>query len=157
MASLHCYMLDPLGGCRVYCTNCGEQIAEKAEICLKCGVRPFRTKLYCNECGSKVKNEHQEYCVDCGVSLKKNMISSGSSSTLEPWIAGLLSFLLTGLGQMLIGQVKKGIVILIVSFFLGFVTFGLSAFIVIPLAIIDAYLIAKKVKEGKRVGEWEFF
>lgn len=76
---------------------------------------------------------------------------------MEPWLAALLSFLIVGLGQMLIGQVKKGVVFLIGSVVLTFVTFGLSVFITSVLAIVDAYLIAKKKKEGKEVGEWEFF
>ncbi|MBM7649904.1 TM2 domain-containing membrane protein YozV [Bacillus ectoiniformans] len=82
---------------------------------------------------------------------------SVTSDAKEPLLIALLSFLITGLGQMIVGQVKKGAVILICSVIFGMITFGMSAFITVPIAIIDAYLIAKKKKEGKEVGEWEFF
>lgn len=137
----------------MYCTNCGESLYEHAEICPKCGVRAHRVNNYCHNCGVQV-NERQEMCVSCGASLKK---LASNDKAMEPWLAALLSFLIVGLGQMLIGQVKKGVVFLIGSVVLAFVTFGLSVFITSVLAIVDAYLIAKKKKEGKEVGEWEFF
>lgn len=139
----------------MHCTNCGEHISDKAELCPKCGVRPFRVKNYCHNCGVKV-NEMQEMCVECGISFKKS-VNTISGTSLEPWLAALISFFITGLGQIIIGQVKKGVVILIVSIILGLFSFGFSAFITVPLAVIDAYLIAKKKQEGKEVGEWDFF
>ena len=139
----------------MYCSNCGDHISEKAEICPKCGVRPFRIKNYCYNCGKGV-NENQEICVDCGVSINKK-ISGSSNGEKEPWLMALLSFLITGLGQMIMGQGKKGATILIGSIILGMFTVGFSAFITTPLSIIDAYLIGKKKKDGKEVGEWGFF
>lgn len=139
----------------MYCPHCSEQVSEKAEVCPKCGVRPFRSKNYCYNCGVKV-NENQEICVECGVSIDRK-VSGISNGAKEPWLIALLSFLLTGLGQMVIGQGKKGATILIGSIILGFMTFGVSTFVTTPLAIVDGYLIAKKKKEGKEVAEWEFF
>ncbi|OMP67032.1 zinc ribbon domain-containing protein [Domibacillus epiphyticus] len=139
----------------MYCSNCSEHISDKAEICPKCGVNPFRIKNYCHNCGKKV-NENQEICVECGVSLTRNS-TRGNNNTQEPWLMALLSFLLTGLGQIIMGQGKKGAAILIGSIILGMFTLGVSALLTTPLAIIDAYLIAKKKKEGKEVGDWDFF
>jgi predicted amidophosphoribosyltransferase len=140
----------------MYCSNCGSTISDKAEICPKCGIRPFRNKSYCYNCGVNVKEE-QEICIDCGVSLNKKPTNSSSQKSQEPWLMALLSFLITGLGQMIMGQVKKGAAWLIGGFFLAIFTAGISIFIIIPLVVIDAFLIAKKIKEGKQVGEWEFF
>lgn len=71
---------------------------------------------------------------------------------------GLLSgLLIAGLGQIVLGQTKKGIAILLGSMVLGALTLGLSIFITWPLGGIDAFLVAKKLKEGRSVGEWEFF
>ena len=58
---------------------------------------------------------------------------------------------------MLLGQTAKGITILLGSMVLAVLTVGLSILITIPCAGVDAYLIAKKLKEGKTVGQWEFF
>lgn len=139
----------------MYCSNCGENISNKAEVCPKCGVRPFRVKNYCYNCGEKVRNQNQEICTSCGVSLHNNSISSADAK--EPWLIALLSFFITGLGQIVAGQIKKGIAMLIVSVVLGAFSGGFSALFTIPISTIDGYLIAKKIKSGQQVEEWEFF
>lgn len=139
----------------MHCTNCSEQISDLAEICPKCGVRPYVTKNFCHSCGVSVNN-NQEMCISCGTRLKEIKKTQTIDST-NPAIMGLLSFLLVGLGQMIMGQVTKGIVMLIGALILGFFTFGLSALLTTPISIIDAVLIAKKKQQGKQIGEWEFF
>lgn len=139
----------------MFCTNCAENISDKAEVCPKCGVRQFRVTNYCSNCGVNV-NENQEMCTNCGVLIKKSA-TVAIDGLKEPWLMALLSFIITGLGQMILGQIKKGAVMLIGSIALGIFTVGFSFFITTPIAIIDAFLIAKKMKEGKEVGEWEFF
>jgi TM2 domain-containing membrane protein YozV/ribosomal protein L40E len=139
----------------MHCTSCSEKISDKAETCPKCGVRQYREKNFCATCGAGLK-PNQEMCVQCGTSVRNNAAAS-SGSGMEPWIAGLLSFLITGLGQMIMGQGKKGALILVGSMILGFITLGMSIFITTPIAIIDAFLIAKKKKSGVPVGDWEFF
>ena len=138
----------------MYCTNCGAHISERAEVCPKCGVRPFVTKNFCFNCGTDVKN-HQEMCVNCGVMLDKKR-AAGNRNAKQPWLMALLSFLVIGLGQMIIGQVKKGAVMLLAGLFINLITGGLSI-VIFPLSAIDAYKIAKKIKSGEYVGEWDFF
>jgi uncharacterized membrane protein YvbJ len=53
----------------MYCRNCGEEINEKAEICVHCGVRPLAERKFCQECGAETK-PNQELCTKCGVRLK---------------------------------------------------------------------------------------
>ncbi|MGO8748919.1 MAG: hypothetical protein ACLQNE_23385 [Thermoguttaceae bacterium] len=72
-------------------------------------------------------------------------------------MACLLSLVIVGLGQMLLGQTIKGVVMLIAAMVLGVLTVGLAIVVVWPVSAIDAYMIAKKLREGKSVGEWEFF
>ena len=139
----------------MYCTHCSEPISDSAEICPKCGVRQYKIKNFCYSCGKPV-NEIQEICTSCGVNVKKGK-SVVTGDGMHPAIPAALSFFLTGLGQILNGQVAKGITCLVGSMALGFITLGLSAIVTTPLVIVDAYLIAKKRKEGKQVGEWEFF
>ena len=139
----------------MHCTNCSETISDLAEICPKCGVRQNTVKNYCYSCGEPVK-EIQEMCTSCGVSIKKSK-SVGSGEGMHPAIPAVLSFFLTGLGQIVNGQVIKGIVCFVVPIILGFITLGISVIVTTPLVIIDAYLIAKKRREGNQVEEWEFF
>lgn len=139
----------------MHCTNCSETISNQAEICPKCGVRTFKVKNYCHGCGVSV-NENQEICVACGINLKNKSMNS-SNGEKEPWLMAVLSFLILGLGQIILGQTAKGLTILIVGIIVGIITLGISSFITVPISVIDAYLIAKKKKEGKVVGDWEFF
>jgi len=64
---------------------------------------------------------------------------------------------IAGLGQMIMGQVTKGVVLLIGAMALAGLTFGVSIFITWPLMGVDAYLVAKKLKSGQSVTEWECF
>ncbi len=83
-----------------------------------------------------------------------------SNPPKNPFLMAFLSFLITGLGQMILGQVAKGVVILVGTITVVIVTGGLAAPIapfVSIFSICDAFAIAKKLKAGKAVGKWEFF
>lgn len=77
---------------------------------------------------------------------------------LQPIVAALLSvFVLNGLGQMINGQVGKGLLLLGLQVILGIITCGIS---VIPGYIvigIDAYKCAQALQDGKTIGKWGFF
>jgi len=55
------------------------------------------------------------------------------------------------------GQGIKGVMILVVGIVFGIVTAGFGAPIVWLVAGIDAYMVANKLKNGRPVGQWEFF
>lgn len=86
------------------------------------------------------------------------------SLTVEPELAAILSFLVSGLGQMLNGQVVKGAIILgvgiIGNFILGMLTCGLGCIVVgIPYfiaQIVDAYKCAKILKSGGTLRKYEY-
>jgi TM2 domain-containing membrane protein YozV len=74
----------------------------------------------------------------------------------NPIVAALLSFfLLGGVGQMYLGQTKKGVILLIATLLL-YCAFGLG---VIPniLGTIDAYMLADKLQKGQPIGDMEWF
>ena len=52
----------------MHCRNCGVEVAEKAEICLKCGTKPLRGDKFCHNCGGET-SPAQELCLKCGVRL----------------------------------------------------------------------------------------
>lgn len=76
------------------------------------------------------------------------------ASNKSPITAALLSFFLFGgVGQIYLGQKKKGVALIVATFLTAL--FGVSS-IVILSGTIDAYGIAKKMNQGISVGDWEF-
>lgn len=76
----------------------------------------------------------------------------------DPIVAALLSLiLLGGVGQLWLGQQKKGIILIVATVILLCVTFGTVGWIVPIVGAIDAYQIATKLKNGSPVGDMEWF
>lgn len=153
----------------MHCRTCGQELGEQAVACVGCGCPPLAGNKFCQSCGADT-NPAAAICVKCGVALKGGSgVARGggggggdriaaSDTPKDPVLMGVLSgCCISGLGQIILGQTIKGIVILLASMALGAVTVGLSVLVTWPVAGIDAYLIAKKLKEGKTVGPWEFF
>lgn len=109
---------------RKYCSNCGSQIDERAEICPECGVRQVTPGYY----------------------------QQGGSQQKSPGLAALLSALVVGLGQVYNGEVGKGILLFvaaIISGILWLVYIGIIFSILVWVyAIYDAYTTAQKINGG---------
>jgi len=58
---------------------------------------------------------------------------------------------------MLLGQVAKGVVLLLIGIVVGALTAGVGAIIIWIVAAVDAYQIAKKLNAGMLVRKWEWF
>lgn len=78
-----------------------------------------------------------------------------STPPKDPIIAAVLSVLLLGgVGQMYLGQTKKGIILIVATLVLSCIGIG---FLIPFVGAYDAYVIGNKLKEGKSVGDMEFF
>lgn len=78
-----------------------------------------------------------------------------SNPPKDPIIAAVLSVLLLGgVGQMYLGQTKKGIILIVATVVLACVGVG---FLVPFVGAYDAYVIGNKLKNGQPVGDMEFF
>jgi uncharacterized membrane protein/RNA polymerase subunit RPABC4/transcription elongation factor Spt4 len=75
----------------MFCRNCGKEVAQNAEVCLACGVRPSNGTKFCNNCGVET-NANQEICVKCGVRLA-GASGGGMSSADEDKVMCVLSYL----------------------------------------------------------------
>jgi len=73
----------------------------------------------------------------------------------NPIVAAVLSFiLLGGVGQIYLGQTKKGIIIMVVTLILSCIGIGLITWIV---GVVDAYIMADKLQKGEAIGDMQWF
>jgi TM2 domain-containing membrane protein YozV len=85
-----------------------------------------------------------------------------STETIQPSdppknaiLAAILSLILFGgVGQLYLGQNKKGIILIVATILLSCIGIGL---IVPILGAIDAYMIADKLEKGESVGDMQWF
>ena len=146
----------------MYCTNCGQELSENASVCTSCGVLVGQERKFCSNCGEAV-HSNQSICLKCGSALQplrgqQQGVNVGGGKMIAPsgksaGTATLLSCLIVGLGQIYLGQVLKGIVMIL----LCIVTGGAAALPLWIVGMIDANKIGKKLEAGQSVGEWEFF
>jgi len=81
-----------------------------------------------------------------------------SNPPKDPIIAAVLSaVLLGGVGQLYLGQQKKGVILIVVSFLAWCLSVGTLGWIIQLVGAYDAYVIGEKLKSGKPVGDMEFF
>lgn len=131
--------------------------------------------MRCPVCGQKLKAS-EATCPRCASKLQETATSSASPTQapiyvptqeriiqMQPGthsvaVAVLFSlFCFLGLGQGYNKQTGKAMVIALASIFLGICTIGLAVFIIWPVALIDAAMIAKRLNRGEAVGENKWF
>ena len=81
-----------------------------------------------------------------------------SNPPKDPIIAAVLSaVVLGGVGQIYLGQQKKGIILIVVSLVAWCLSVGTLGWIIQLVGAYDAYVIGNKLKAGQSVGDMEFF
>jgi TM2 domain-containing membrane protein YozV len=70
----------------MYCRNCGNEVYEKAVMCVACGTPPKAGDKYCYHCKSETP-PNASVCMKCGVSLSHNYHYSTEG---EDWLTALL-------------------------------------------------------------------
>jgi hypothetical protein len=70
----------------MYCRNCGNEVSEKAVMCVACGTPPKSGDKYCHNCKAET-NATSPMCMKCGVSLKGENAPKGEG---KDWLTTLL-------------------------------------------------------------------
>ena len=103
-----------------------------------------------------------------GVAQAQQTLGSTSSIQLEASVRretnstlhAILSFLFPGVGQLLNGQVGKGMMLILAAFvavsLMRLPAFGLELLIARVLIALDAYRIGEKRRNGQKVGEGDW-
>ncbi len=100
----------------MFCKNCGEAINENQAICIKCGVKVGNGTAFCSNCGNALP-ENAEVCMGCGFAVKKQ----GDLNGQDKLVMILICLFLGGIGihNFMMGETKKGIFKIIMSFCCG--------------------------------------
>lgn len=116
-----------------FCHNCGNEVNENQEICLKCGSKLSNVntttieekKTYCSNCGAEL-NQNQEICLKCGVRVHNSSnVKSGKSKVA----AGLFGIFLGmfGVHNFYLGYTGKAVAQLLITLLSCFILSFVSA------------------------------
>lgn len=75
----------------MYCRNCGNEVSDKAVMCVACGTPPLSGDKFCFNCKVETASK-AEICMSCGVNLKNSSNGEGYD-----WMTTLLLCLFLGL------------------------------------------------------------
>ena len=123
----------------MFCPKCGAENTEGNKYCQKCGatvsVETPKPTGVCAKCGTK-NAEGTKYCQSCGSMLDTSKVA-GSTTSLEPNVAGLLCYVLgwiTGLVFILIEKENKFVRFHAMQ---SIVTFGAFTVLWIPFSVLS--------------------
>ena len=75
-------------------------------------------------------------------------------------VAAAVMSIVPGAGHFYLGQVGKAVLFLTLAFggcCASGVSTGVSMLTIVTIAIVDAYLVGRRIEKGERVGPWKFF
>ena len=116
--------------------------------------------MFCSKCGAD-NTDGARFCAKCGTVLavaapvdpapppsttrrsEPAPTAAGASPTGKtPWVAVLLSFLISGLGQVYNNDWKKGLVMFVGGLLGWFLTGGIATLAIWVWGMVDGYLVA---------------
>lgn len=106
----------------MYCRNCGAILPDDARFCQECGFKSEQSSEVrrCPRCGKPIP-DGSLFCPSCGRDPQQeseepyNREGRRITNRVNILLAMILSALIPGVGQMYVGFVKRGAIILIVS------------------------------------------
>lgn len=142
------------------CPVCGSESQNNEEICKNCGSKLPKKKTektvveqkdtkFCPKCGAEI-SKTVNACPKCGAKSQSNVTQQEQKS---PFIAGILSLIIFGIGQFYNGQPRKGALLFIGGYFISIILiyfFGYLTYIIIVLfSAYDAYTTAEAINRGE--------
>lgn len=128
----------------MFCTNCGTENKADAKFCVNCG-NMLKKAAPQTPKAEPAESEAQHVYRTAATTPKAQAPDKKYAQEKQPIVAALLSFVITGVGQLYNGDTKKGLIMLVGAVVLLFVV----PFLVLPIwiwSMIDAYQVA----EGKK-------
>ena len=138
-----------------FCKNCGSKLDPGARFCSNCGSPVLSKPPYISESRQTVPDRpmtpspRQQTMYPHPVGSDRHAIIARKQKS--PGVAAFLSFLWTGLGQIYVGELGRGIVFMVIAFFLFWTLFLGIGLILVPVwwiyGIFDANKLAKQHNE----------
>jgi len=138
-----------------FCKNCGSKLNSGARFCSVCGSPVLSKPPYVTESQQTAPDRplraspHPQTSYPPPVESDRHAIIAHKQKS--PGVAALLSFFWTGLGQIYVGELGRGIVFMVIAFFLLWTIFLGIGLILAPIwwiyGIFDANKIANKHNE----------
>ena len=139
----------------LFCKNCGSKLDPGARFCSNCGSPVLSQAPYVSESPqtapkrSMTTSPRQQTISHPPVRSDRHAIISRKQKS--PGVAAFLSFLWTGLGQIYVGELGRGIMFMVIAFFLLWTVFIGIGLILIPVwwiyGIFDANKLANQHNE----------
>ena len=161
---LRCGTVPPPGGGFSFCLSCGGDLTSTPSVfngAAKQAVRAAGSAAHSvaapSVAGTSVRTMQEAKTGRVSLSATQ----STSAGYFPPGVAAVLSFFVPGIGQIINGQVAKGVVLLLASFFVTTIltipTMGLLPIIGRVIAALDAYRVAERRRKGETVrpDEWD--
>lgn len=128
-------------------------------ICPKCSKPILDTARFCPECGAYIPPDGHAGPAP----LKIPGGQAGASQRIHPrdpprsphlcwW-----NLLISGLAQIIYGQVGKGVLLLVLTVASNMMLPLLPALVIGIASVIDAFMVGKTLQRGFSVGMWEWF
>ncbi len=136
----------------MYCSKCGKQIADGSSFCSDCGTR----------LGSAPQSPSDQASSGIGTrdQQKQSDYVYPRNPPTSPYVA-YWNLLWPGIGHMVLGQVSKGIFLLVGSFIIHLIVLGMGvgylSLVVCGVSTVDAFKVGKALYANRTVGKWEWF
>ncbi len=108
---------------------------------------------YCPKCGSEIKGD-KDRCDNCGYDLsmfkedgERDVSTVYLLKKKDPTLAGILSFIFPGLGQIYVGDIGRGILVMAIAFIIALVAVLTNILLYVvyhAIQIYDAYREANR-------------
>lgn len=97
--------------------------------------------------------------------MSKPTTSSDSANPIDiaqvragaPGLIAALGFFVPGLGQICCAQDNKGVFLLGMAVLGHWLTGGISTLLLCPMSGLDAFMVARKIRNGSAIRKWAFY
>ena len=132
----------------MYCSKCEKKIADGSRFCPECGTQfGGATSQPPTPSQTATGTRDQE---------RKSDFVYPKNPPLSPHLCWV-NLLLSGLAQLIHGQVAKGIVILVITIASNFILPIILALAIGAVSVIDAFMVGKTLQSGVPIGKWAWF